>query len=66
MSENVFLKTDEVCKRTTFSRTQIWKLEKENDTFPKSIRMGRRKVFVESEIQDWIDQQIASRDAMVA
>jgi prophage regulatory protein len=32
--------------------------------FPKRVRLGTGRVaYVESEIQDWIDQRIAARDA---
>jgi len=51
---------------TGFGRTQIWKFTKTDPTFPKPVHIGRRTLFVRSEIQTWIRQQIAARDERMA
>ncbi|MER9309799.1 AlpA family phage regulatory protein [Mesorhizobium australicum] len=49
------------------SRTAIW-LRVKAKTFPKPVRLGdgSRIAYVESEIETWIEQQIAHRDEVAA
>ena len=55
-------------KGINYSKVQLWRKAKEG-SFPAPIRLGEggegrgRIAWVESEIDDWIAQQIAKRDA---
>ncbi|HAU1152519.1 TPA: helix-turn-helix transcriptional regulator [Legionella pneumophila] len=54
------LRLETVKKRTGISRSNIYKLMSE-DLFPKSISLGARAVgWIESEINEWIEQRIES------
>jgi predicted DNA-binding transcriptional regulator AlpA len=44
------------------SREQRWRLVKAG-RFPKPIKIGKRSVWVEAEIDKWIAERIAERDA---
>lgn len=51
----------EVVRLTTLSRTTIHRrIERENDDFPKPVRLtgSRRIAWVEAEVQRWIAEQI--------
>lgn len=53
-----FMKIDEVSAVTTLSETQIYHKMKAGD-FPQSISIGANsKVWLESEIQQWIQRKI--------
>ncbi|CAI1577932.1 Predicted transcriptional regulator [Serratia quinivorans] len=53
------IRFSEVQKRTGYSKPWIYHLLKEN-RFPASIKIGPRAVaFIESEIDEWINQRIA-------
>jgi prophage regulatory protein len=57
------LNTEEVCDRTKYSRVHIWRLEKRN-LFPKRLHLGDRRVaWVEAEVDEWLLQRVAERDA---
>jgi prophage regulatory protein len=50
-------------KGISFSRAHIYRMI-DKGTFPKSIQTGEKSVaFVEEEIDQWIEQKIAERDA---
>lgn len=50
-------------KSITYSRVHLWRLEKAGK-FPKRVRLGvGRYAYVASEIDDFIRQKIAERDA---
>ncbi|HFY0602177.1 TPA: helix-turn-helix transcriptional regulator [Legionella pneumophila] len=54
------LRLETVKKRTGISRSNIYKLMSES-LFPKSISLGARAVgWIESEINEWIEQRIES------
>jgi prophage regulatory protein len=56
------IKRPEVEAKTGRSRSAIYS----DPTFPKSVRTGRNSVaWVESEVDAWIEQRIADRDARV-
>lgn len=56
------IKLEEVKRKTTLSRTSIYKLAVEN-LFPKPVTaIGRSRVWVEEEIDDWIRARIAERN----
>lgn len=53
-----FMKIDEVSAVTTLSDTQIYRKMKAGD-FPQNISIGANsKVWLESEIQQWMTEQI--------
>lgn len=53
-----FMKIEEVSAVTTLSDTQIYRKMKAGD-FPQNISIGANsKVWLESEIQQWITEQI--------
>ncbi|TCT13718.1 AlpA family transcriptional regulator [Bibersteinia trehalosi] len=53
-----FMKIEEVSTVTTLSETQIYRKMKAGD-FPQNISIGANsKVWLESEIQQWITEQI--------
>ncbi|CNH52726.1 helix-turn-helix transcriptional regulator [Yersinia pekkanenii] len=59
MTYSSLIRLPEVLKRTGFSRPWIYKLLKQK-RFPPPIKIGGRDIaFVESEVNDWIEQQIA-------
>lgn len=54
-----FIRLSEVQRRTGYSKAWIYRLLKES-RFPKSVKIGSRAIaFVESEIDEWINQRIA-------
>ena len=61
-----FLSKKEVRDRVKLSHAEVARREK-SGRFPKRLRLGNyqtsRAVYVEEEIDAWIDEQIASRDA---
>ncbi|UCQ23736.1 AlpA family transcriptional regulator [Edwardsiella tarda] len=65
MSQSL-IRLSEVQRRTGYSKAWIYRLLKEN-RFPQSIKIGSRSIaFVESEVDDWIDQRIAESRGEVA
>lgn len=60
------LRLSEVLNRTGYSKAWIYRLLKEN-RFPQSVKIGSRSIaFVESEVDDWINQRIAESRGEVA
>ncbi len=57
-----FLPLREVLARTSLSRSTIYRLVSEG-TFPKSIALGARRAWLESEISAWQEARIAERAA---
>lgn len=58
-STQTLIRIREVQRRTGYSKAWIYRLLKEN-RFPKSVKIGSRAIaFVESEIDEWINQRIA-------
>jgi prophage regulatory protein len=53
-------------KGITYSKTQLWRLEKEG-RFPRRVSLtgnpNGRYCWIESEIDKWISERIAERDA---
>ncbi|HDS1115210.1 AlpA family transcriptional regulator [Pluralibacter gergoviae] len=65
MSQSL-IRFDEVQKRTGYSKAWIYRLLKEN-RFPQSVKIGSRAIaFIESEIDEWINQRIAESRGEVA
>ncbi|TYL44052.1 AlpA family transcriptional regulator [Dickeya sp. ws52] len=53
------LRIPEICHKTGFSKAWIYKLIAQG-RFPHPVKIGSRSVaFIESEIDDWINQRIA-------
>jgi prophage regulatory protein len=51
------LTVKEVCERTTFSRTTLWRRVREN-CFPKPLKFGSRIAFDEADLKQWaLDQK---------
>lgn len=63
---STLIRLTEVQKRTGYSKAWIYRLLKEN-RFPKSVKIGSRAIaFVESEIDEWINQRIVESRGKVA
>lgn len=61
-----FIRLSEVQRRTGYSKAWIYRLIKEQ-RFPQSVKIGSRSIaFIESEIEDWINQRIAESRGEVA
>lgn len=62
-SAKSFIRLSEVQLRTGYSKAWIYRLIKES-RFPKSVKIGSRAIaFIESEVNDWIEQRIAESRA---
>ena len=62
MKQTRLIKLKEVINLTALSRSLIYKKMKEG-LFPKSVSLGDRAVaWVESEIEEWIEEIIAQRE----
>lgn len=58
MKSERFLRLEEVATRTGLSKTTIYRRIREKQ-FPSNINLGRRRVvWLESEINDWMQAQI--------
>ena len=63
---NKLIRLAEVQRRTGYSKAWIYRLLKEK-RFPASVKIGTRAIaFVESEIDEWINQRIAESRGKVA
>lgn len=61
-----FLRLPEVQRRTGYSKAWIYRLMSQGK-FPASVKIGTRAIaFVESEIDDWVNQRIAESRKEVA
>ena len=59
---NRIIRLPEVINLTGMCKTNIYELIKKSK-FPKQINLGARSVgWVESEVQEWIQQRISERD----
>ncbi len=64
-SHRVVLRRREVQARTGLSRSSIY-LRMAQGTFPRAIPLGPRAVgWVETEVDDWLDERVAERDARI-
>lgn len=65
MSQNL-IRLSDVQRRTGYSKAWIYRLIS-NGKFPESVKIGSRAIaFVESEIDEWINQRIAESRGKVA
>lgn len=59
------LKLQQVMEKTSLCSSSIYNLMKEGD-FPKNISvMGKRKAWLESEVEEWMMARIEERDSEV-
>ncbi|WP_330983227.1 MULTISPECIES: AlpA family transcriptional regulator [Enterobacterales] len=57
-----FIRLPEVLRRTGYSKAWIYRLISQK-RFPAAVKLGERSIaFVESEIDEWVNQLIAKRD----
>lgn len=60
------IRLSEVQRRTGYSKAWIYRLISQK-RFPSTVKIGSRSIaFIESEIDDWIDQRIAESRGEVA
>lgn len=60
-SNNRILNQKQVEERVTYSRTQIWRLEKQG-AFPPRLKLGPNRVgWLSSEIDKWIEDRALER-----
>lgn len=65
-SRRSFINLQAVVERTGLSKSVIY-VRMAEGTFPRSVSLGAMTVrWVDTEIDKWIDDQIAARDASVA
>lgn len=61
-----FIRLSEVQRRTGYSKAWIYRLMGQGQ-FPSSVKIGSRAIaFVESEVDDWINQRIEESRKEVA
>ncbi|MDM2972774.1 AlpA family transcriptional regulator [Citrobacter sp. CK198] len=61
-----FIRLSEVQRRTGYSKAWIYRLMSQGK-FPSSVKIGSRAIaFVESEVDDWINQRIEESRKEVA
>lgn len=61
-----FIRLSEVQRRTGYSKAWIYRLISQK-RFPSAIKIGSRAIaFVESEVDEWINQRIAESRGEVA
>ena len=59
----VLITLESVIERTTISKSRIYEAIRKG-RFPRSVPVGeRRRAWIESEVEDWIDARVAERDA---
>jgi predicted DNA-binding transcriptional regulator AlpA len=59
------IKLAEVQKRTALSRSSIY-AKAAAGTFPRPVKQGASSVWVDTEVQAWIDDLIQRRDTIAA
>ena len=65
-TERRLIRLGKVCAKTGLSKAGVYKRMNEK-SFPERVPLGGRAVaWVESEIDDWVEQQIESRSGEVA
>jgi len=66
MSGETLISLNEVCRRTSLSRTQI-NVYRSQNRFPKAVPLGFKRIaFVASEVDGWIAARVAERDQEAA
>ncbi|ADM99727.1 AlpA family transcriptional regulator [Dickeya dadantii] len=60
--QKTLIRLPEVQRRTGYSKAWVYRLMARKQ-FPSAVKIGSRAIaFVESEIDEWINQRIAERD----
>lgn len=60
------IRFSEVQKRTGYSKAWLYKLISQG-RFPPAVKLGSRAIaFVEGEVDEWINQRIEERDAVIS
>ncbi|EDJ9061814.1 TPA: helix-turn-helix transcriptional regulator [Enterobacter roggenkampii] len=63
---NTLIRLPEVQRRTGYSKAWIYRLMSQQ-RFPKTVKIGSRAIaFIESEIDEWVNQRIAESRGEVA
>jgi prophage regulatory protein len=65
MSEKRLIDLAEVTRLTGLKRTAIYE-RMAHKAFPASVKLGTASRWLLSEIEEWIDQQVAARDQRAA
>jgi prophage regulatory protein len=66
MSDQILISLNDVCKRTSLSRTQINSYRAQG-RFPRAVSLGFKRIaFVATEVEAWINERIAARDQEAA
>lgn len=62
----VLIRMSEIIRRTGYSKAWIYKLIAQG-RFPQPVKIGSRSIaFVESEVEEWVNQRIAESRGEVA
>lgn len=59
LSPDRFIDIPETCYKTCLKKTALYELIKKGELKP--IKLGRKTVFLESEVINWVDSKIASQ-----
>jgi predicted DNA-binding transcriptional regulator AlpA len=51
------LRAAEVAKLLSISLSMVWKLHATDKTFPKGAKLGRSRVFLQSDILRWLERR---------
>jgi prophage regulatory protein len=51
----------EVQRRVSLGKVAVWRLRREG-RFPQPVRLGSRIAFIESEIDQWLEERVRERD----
>lgn len=62
MTQETLIPITEVCSRTHFSRTTVYRYINQG-RFPKPVRIGQMSRWVEREIDEWIENLMSGRGA---
>jgi len=63
VSAQHLLTLEAVCEKVSLSHTTVYKGIKEG-TFPRPGKFGKRSLWSESEVDEWISQLMADRDVV--
>lgn len=55
------LRKKDVRERTGLSDTSLWRLERDDSSFPRRLRLGGAVGWLEEEIERWIEEKAAAR-----
>lgn len=61
-----FISMRDTCKLLGLSRTTVWKLGKEDPSFPKRVALGSQRHFVQHELEAWMLRKLSEREQAAA